>query len=319
MKQSAIYQLSWKAGILALMQLPLLANSASSSVLNAASASPQGSPDQLSVQDAQQGSAQQGFDQQGSAQQRFAQQGSGQLVAVSLSRRSLVLGDEGIDVTALQRFLSRQSLYPFIVDGIYGSETADAVATYQRIRGLSATGNADETTLIDMGFDFDANTQIAAAPTSNIPVSATTLLSTSLARNDQGTDVIALQQRLRNFGIPLFVDGTYGFETEQAVRTYQRVQNLEVTGIADSTTLESMGFSLPNYPYIAAVVADPSALSEVQQFFPSAYVDRNRRGRFINIGSFSERLPAEARVDAAAARGFDTRVLYSRPGLLFGQ
>lgn len=304
MKQSAIYRLGWGAGILALIQLPLIANSASSSILKAAS---------TGAQAASTGSLSQ------PSQRNFSQNGVSQLVAVSLSRRSLGIGDEGTDVVALQRFLSRQSLYPFVIDGIYGSETAEAVATYQRIRGLSATGTADEATLIDMDFDFDADTRTFAAAPNNISSSATTLMSTSLARDDEGTDVIALQQRLRDFGIPLFVDGIYGFETEQAVRTYQRVQDLEVTGRADSTTLESMGFSLPNYPYIAAVIADPSELSEVQRFFPNAYVARNRRGRFINIGSFADRLPAEARVDAAAARGFNTRVLYSRPGFLLGQ
>ncbi|MEM9089665.1 MAG: peptidoglycan-binding domain-containing protein, partial [Cyanobacteria bacterium P01_F01_bin.53] len=119
-----------------------------------------------------------------------------------------------------------------------------------------------------------------------------------------------LQQRLNDFGIPVFVDGVYGFETEQGVRTYQRIQGLSVTGAADNETLERMGFEIPDYPYVAAVIADESRLAEVQQFFPGAFIDRNRRGRFINIGSFAERFPAEARVDAAAARGFTTRVLF---------
>ncbi|PZO20226.1 MAG: hypothetical protein DCF25_07000 [Leptolyngbya foveolarum] len=285
MKQLAVHRLGWAAGLIAFIQLPMLASSSVSDV----APSPDRQTDLRSPQ---------------------------VLVAVSLSRRSLSLGDEGDDVIALQRFLSRQSLYPFIIDGVYGSETADAVATYQRIRGFSATGVADESTLIDMDFDFAAQTQPLTPAASNVPSQATSLLAPSLSLNDSGTDVIALQQRLRDFGIPLFVDGVYGFETQQAVRTYQRVQNIEVTGNADSATLERMGFRTPNYPYIAAVIADAAVLSEVQKFFPNAYVDRNKRGRFINIGSFAERLPAEARVDAAAARGFTTRVLYSRSGLL---
>lgn len=289
MKQLAVHRLGWAAGLIAFIQLPVLA---SSSVPNVAPSRPHSQTDLSS---------------------------SPVLVAVSLSRRSLSIGDEGDDVVALQRFLSRQSLYPFIVDGVYGSETADAVATYQRIRSLSATGVADEATLLDMDFDFAAATQPYTPAASNAPSQGTTLLAPSLTLNDSGTDVIALQQRLRDFGIPLFVDGVYGFETQQAVRTYQRVQNIEVTGNADSATLERMGFNTPNYPYVAAVIADASVLSEVQKFFPDAYVDRNRRGRFINIGSFAERFPAEARVDAAKARGFTTRVLYSRSGLFLGQ
>ena len=122
--------------------------------------------------------------------------------------------------------------------------------------------------------------------------------------------MIALQQRLNRLGIPVFVDGVYGFETQQGVRTYQRVQGLNVTGNADNATLESMGFVAPNYPYVAAVIADESQLASVREFFPDAFVDRNRRGRFINIGSFGDRFPAEARANAATARGFSTRVLY---------
>ncbi len=289
MKQLAVHHLGWAAGFIAFSQLPALA---SNSVPNVAQPNPYSQANLRSPQ---------------------------VLVAVSLSRRSLSIGDEGDDVIALQRFLSRQSLYPFLVDGVYGSETADAVATYQRIRGLSATGTADESTLIDMDFDFAAATRPYTPAASNVPNQTSTLLAPNLALGDSGTDVINLQRRLQDFGIPLFVDGVYGFETQQAVRTYQRVQNIEVTGNADSATLERMGFETPNYPYIAAVIADTSLLSEVQQFFPNAYVDNNRRGRFINIGSFANRLPAEARVDAAAARGFTTRVLYSRSGLLFGQ
>lgn len=292
MKQFAIRPLMWRLGawgigLIAFMPLPVLASNSSPTPSTNPRVNPQISP---------------------------------QLIAVTLSRRSLSLGDEGTDVSALQRFLNRQGIYPFFIDGIYGTETANAVATYQRIRRLPATGNADEATLADMDFDFEAPTQaFGNSTTSNVPTSATSLLSPSLAVGDEGTDVIALQQRLNAYGIPVFVDGVYGFETQQAVRSYQRVQNFEVTGNADSATLESMGFNIPNFPYIAAVIADPSDLSEVQRFFPAAYVDTNRRGRFINIGSFANRLPAEARVDAAAARGFTTRVLYSRSGFLLGQ
>ena len=245
----------------------------------------------------------------------FPAQPSTQILAVTLSQRTLRPGDRGPDVRALQRYLSRNGLYVFEADGIYGQETANAVATYQRIRDLSATGIANEETLRDMQFDFASTTAVAAAPTQTFTASGGSLLSGSLAPGASGTDVITLQQRLNGFGIPVFVDGVYGFETQQAVRTYQRVQDLEVTGTANRATLEAMGFEIPNNPYIAAVLADETALSEVQRFFPAAYLDSDRRGSFINIGTFTERFPAEARTDAAAARGFTTRVLYRRRGL----
>ncbi len=231
------------------------------------------------------------------------------LLAIALTSRSLRLGDEGADVRVLQRYLARNGLYPFAVDGVYGQDTADAVATYQRIRDLPATGIANEETLRDMDFDFlPAASTTAAAPTAS--ANQPRLSVGGLAPGSTGSDVVALQRRLNSLGIPVFVDGIYGFETQQGIRTYQRVQGLSVTGNADSKTLESMGFSAPSYPYVAAVIADESELARVRQFFPDAFIDRDRRGRFINIGSFGERFPAEARVDAATARGFNTRVLY---------
>jgi peptidoglycan hydrolase-like protein with peptidoglycan-binding domain len=233
-------------------------------------------------------------------------------LAVALTSRTLRPGDSGADVRALQRYLSRNGLYTAEIDGTYGQATSNAVASYQRIRGLSATGIANEETLSDMDFEFLPVETPPASPTTPTTPSrgGSSLLSGNLAPGSQGTDVIALQQRLNSYGIPVFVDGVYGFGTEQGVRTYQRVQGLNVTGTADAATLEAMGFSTPSYRYVAAVIANESQLAEVQKYFPEAYVDRNRRGRFINIGSFAERYPAEARVDAAAARGFSTRVLY---------
>ena len=270
MKQLA-RSLAWGIGIIALVQLPGLASA-------------------------------------GLSNGTFDQARSGRLeLAIAITSRSLQPNDQGADVRALQRYLARNGLYPYAVDGFYGQDTVDAVATYQRIRDLPATGVANEETLRDMGFDF---LPVASAPSASSASSAPALGVGGLALGSTGSDVVALQRRLNSFGIPVGVDGDYGFETQQAVRTYQRVQGLTVTGNADRETLEAMGFSTPRFPYVAAIIADESQLARVRQFFPDAFVDRNQRGRFINIGSFGDRFPAEARVDAAAARGFNTRVLY---------
>jgi peptidoglycan hydrolase-like protein with peptidoglycan-binding domain len=287
MKQLAVHSLGWSIGMIALVQLPVLATS--------------NQPDSAALRL-----------EHSLSPVREQSVREPQLLAVALSSRSLRSGDNNADVRALQRYLSRNGLYPFEIDGIYAQETADAVATYQRIRNLPATGIADEETLRDMDFDFlpeAAPPPTAAAAPANREVG---LAAGSLTPDSVGTDVIALQQRLNGLGIPVFVDGVYGFETEQAVRTYQRVQGLPVSGIADSDTLDSMGFTVPSYRYVAAIIADESELANVQKYFENAYMDRDRRGRFINIGSFAERYPAEARVDAAIARGFSTRVLYHR-------
>ncbi len=302
MKQLAVHSLGWSISIIALAQLPVLASN---------QAPPIKTSSQLN-HSVTESSVTESSVTESSVTESSAQQP--QLLAVALSSRSLRIGDNNADVRALQRYLSRNGLYPFVIDGAYGQETADAVTTYQRIRNLPATGIADEATLTDMDFDF---LPAAAAPTPPAtPNSASRDVNLTsggeLVPDSTGSDVIALQQRLNELGIPVYVDGVYGFETQQAVRTYQRVQGLNVTGIADDDTLEAMGFTAASYPYVAAIIADESELANVQKYFKDAYMDRDRRGRFINIGSFAERYPAEARVDAAIARGFSTRVLYQR-------
>ncbi|MGB3295078.1 MAG: peptidoglycan-binding domain-containing protein [Phormidesmis sp.] len=277
MKQLA-RSMAWGIGVMALVQLPVQLPGLASSPM------PTATPDNQTAQSGR------------------------QLLAIAITSRSLRPNEQSADVRALQRYLARNGLYPYAIDGFYGQDTVDAVATYQRIRDLPATGVANEETLRDMGFDF-----LPAASASSVTQAASaqpTLSVGGLAAGSTGSDVTALQRRLNSLGIPVLVDGNYGFETQQAIRTYQRVQGLPVTGNADRDTLKALGFSAPSYPYIAAVIADESQLARVRQFFPDAFVDRNQRGRFINIGSFGDRFPAEARVDAAAARGFNTRVLY---------
>ena len=295
MKQFAVRSLGLGVTLMTLAQLPVLAISRvpSLSVDSSVDAIPQPS---LSI---------------GEQPQLLAQ--------VGLTRRSLSPGDDGADVRALQRYLSRNGLYSFNIDGIYGSDTANSVATYQRIRDLPATGVADEETLRDMEFEVLPGSQTLNSGIPQPPRSSGSFRSGSLGVGSTGTDVIALQQRLNELVIPVFVDGDYGFETQQGVRTYQRVQGLPVTGNADSDTLRAMGISssvaASPFRYVAAIIADSSELATVQTFFADAYVDRDRRGEFINIGNFADRFPAEAKVDAAKARGFSTRVIYRRRGL----
>jgi peptidoglycan hydrolase-like protein with peptidoglycan-binding domain len=53
---------------------------------------------------------------------------------------SYLYGDTGSSVVSIQRFLRDQGYYTGSLDGIYGSATYDAVARYQRAKGISADG-----------------------------------------------------------------------------------------------------------------------------------------------------------------------------------
>jgi hypothetical protein len=133
----------------------------------------------------------------------------------------------------------------------------------------------------------------------------------TLTVGSAGTAVESLQQILRSYGYNVIVDGAYGPQTAQAVRSYQRDVGLPVTGTADYATLDSLGLSNTTAPYIAAIISGWDDLATVQQVFPYAQPARNRLGEFISIGQFRNRSEAEARIDLARQQGFrNTRVIH---------
>ncbi|MEO1403926.1 MAG: peptidoglycan-binding domain-containing protein [Cyanobacteria bacterium J06635_1] len=230
-----------------------------------------------------------------------------------LRRRRLEPGNTGADVSALQSALNSFG-FNVVVDGVYGGGTAEAVRTYQRIQNLPVTGVADSDTLEDMGFNLPRESEVVASSPA-VASRGGELSRGQLGPGDTGADVRALQRALRDFGLPVTVDGEYGPGTTSAVRTYQRTRDLRVTGVADQDTLEDIGFEVPNFRYIAAVVGGEAELAEVRRYFPNAYIDSNIEGEFINIGNFDSRDPAEARSFAARGRDLDARVIYRRSGL----
>ena len=53
---------------------------------------------------------------------------------------SYIYGDSGSKVVAIQQFLKKGGYYSGALDGIYGSATSNAVASYQKAKGITADG-----------------------------------------------------------------------------------------------------------------------------------------------------------------------------------
>jgi len=61
-------------------------------------------------------------------------------MSVQSDQRTLSLNDIGDDVRRLQNFLNNFDFGSIAEDGVFGSDTEDAVKRYQSDRGLSADG-----------------------------------------------------------------------------------------------------------------------------------------------------------------------------------
>jgi peptidoglycan L-alanyl-D-glutamate endopeptidase CwlK len=64
-------------------------------------------------------------------------------------------GDRGDAVRTVQQRLQAIGFYRGIIDGDYGDQTAQAVASFQQAIGISPTGNIDTRTLRELGFEVD--------------------------------------------------------------------------------------------------------------------------------------------------------------------
>ncbi|MDP4620753.1 MAG: peptidoglycan DD-metalloendopeptidase family protein [Thermoleophilia bacterium] len=91
----------------------------------------------------------------------------------------------------------------------------------------------------------------AAAPVATAPV-ATTPAIPGIRPGARGSDVKALQRKLRTRGIRIPVDGSYGAKTRAGVRILQRKLRMKPTGIADAALLKRIGLK------VRAVASSPA-------------------------------------------------------------
>ena len=162
---------------------------------------------------------------------------------------NLRYGAHGEDVEKLQRALQIKKVYSGVIDGGFGNQTRDALKAYQKNNKLPVTGEADFTT-INKIFGRVAQTTVANDPAmdgiksiSQIEVPNTT------EKGDSGKYVKALQQALKikgYFKVP--IDSSYGDNTVEAVKAYQKQVGLQADGVAGNGTIRKLfGKNAANY------------------------------------------------------------------------
>ncbi len=161
----------------------------------------------------------------------------------------LQLGSTGTAVRIIQTQLRRISNnYPLIPrptpDGVFDSVTDEAVRVFQRQFSLEADGIVGKATWYRLSFIYVSVTNLAelGAENENLPTDAAVYPGRPLRRGDRGEAVSNMQYYLRLVSdfyenvASIEIDGVFGADTEQAVRSFQRSFGLTVDGVVGPDT-----------------------------------------------------------------------------------
>lgn len=194
----------------------------------------------------------------------------------------LRLGSAGEDVRRLQLRLNRISRnYPTITvipetDGYFGVQTESAVRDFQRIFNLTEDGIVGKSTWYKVINIYNGVKRLSDINSEGIsPEEVRRQFDTRLERGSTGVGVGTLQILLNAVAAaapsvqPVTVDLIYGAQTENAVRAFQALYGLPVTGITERSTWNAL---LRTYEAILAALPDDSTA------FPGIVLTRGMEG-----------------------------------------
>lgn len=151
--------------------------------------------------------------------------------------RHVVVGDP--TVKDVQETLRELNFYDGEVDGLFGPNTRVAIESYQSKMGLRVTGIVDESLLDQLGTGSvkpavlpspAPRGEVAEPAVASVPDDAVARPA-SLVRDER---IAKLQAGLKEFGNDAIeIDGLMGARTAAAIREFQSLFGLEVTGEAD--------------------------------------------------------------------------------------
>ena len=158
-------------------------------------------------------------------------------------------GDTGVGVRELQYFLSfigtfNDFIQPVPIDGIFGSRTRQSVEDFQRAYNLPVTGIVD-TTVWNTLFRI-YRTYLNSLPPGYFGTAVQPYPGIPLRVGSEGEDVVTLQTYLNRVSdaypsIPKVTpDGIFGQNTAQAVRVFQGLFGLPVSGFVGAATWNTL-------------------------------------------------------------------------------
>ena len=176
-----------------------------------------------------------------------------QNITLSAPETPLRLGSAGDAVRALQIRLNRISdNYPSIPkiaipDGVFSFDTEEAVRKFQEIFSLTPDGIVGKATWYRTQFIYNAVKRLNELDSEGISLEEVTKqFGDSLSLGDRGNQVANLQYFINYLSafydtVPeVSIDGIFGEGTANAVRAIQRTFDLDVTGVVDLDTWETI-------------------------------------------------------------------------------
>ncbi len=149
-----------------------------------------------------------------------------------------------VHVAQIQHLLRDQGTYKGAIDGAWGAETARAANDFRKKHGLEASPGLDIALLRAL------NQQRSPVPKL---VARATLRTDGVPLHAGPTALRALQRELSRDGHDAgAVDGVWGENTRQALRSYQKSHSLEPTGTLTLPTLAALGIELGRDSAISA-------------------------------------------------------------------
>ena len=171
----------------------------------------------------------------------------------SVPLRPLTLGSSGNDVKSIQVRLNRISAnFPAIPkisepNGIYAQSTEETVREFQRIFNLAADGIVGRSTWYAIQRIYNGVKKLSELDSEGLTVDEISRqFPTELSVGSRGDGVRVVQYLLLyvsqfdNRVPPISVDGIYGENTAAAVRAFQTLSGLPVTGITDEATYSAL-------------------------------------------------------------------------------
>ena len=171
----------------------------------------------------------------------------------SAPQRPLRLGSGGDEVRTLQLRLNRISdNYPAIPkialpDGVFSFDTEDAVKKFQETFGLTPDGIVGNATWYKILFVYNAVKRLNELNSEGITLSEVTKQFAGESKlGDSGDDIKNIQYFLNYLAefyseIPqIDIDGIFGTATENAVKSFQRLFELPITGTVDLVTYDTL-------------------------------------------------------------------------------